>query len=92
MDRPFREPAGRRRAWIFVLIAGYFFVETIFFREQLFDRLVYLVFGVAVLSFGAADLLPQGRTRFAGSLRICGIALIVLVLFVRVAQLLATAA
>lgn len=72
-----------------MLIGCYFFVETIFFREALFERLVYLIFGVAVLAFGIADLLPRNQTRLAGLLRIGGIALMVLTLFVRVIQLFA---
>ena len=91
-ERMFGEPKGGRRAWVFVLIGCYFFVETIFFREGLFDRLVYLTFGVAVLAFGVADLLPRDRTKLAGLLRIGAIALIVLILFVRVVQLAAFAA
>lgn len=78
----FNESEGGRRAWIFVLIGRYFFVETVFFREALFDRLVYLTFGVAVLGFGAADLLPRNRTRLAGLLRIGGVGLMVLTLAV----------
>ncbi|HEV8045136.1 MAG TPA: hypothetical protein VGP38_08150 [Rubrobacter sp.] len=83
----FKEPEGSRRAWVFVLIGCYFFVETIFFREGLFDRLLYLIFGVAVLGFGVADLLPRDQTRLAGLLRIGGLALMVLTLLVRVVQL-----
>ena len=86
-DAVFKEPEGGRRAWVFVLIGCYFFVETIFFREGLFDRLLYLIFGVAVLAFGVADLLPRGQTRLAGLLRIGGLALMVLTLLVRVVQL-----
>ncbi len=88
-EKIFGEPAGGRRAWVFVLIGCYFFVETIFFREGLFDRLVYLTFGVAVLAFGVADLLPRDRTRLAGLLRIGGVGLMVLTLAVRVIQLVA---
>ncbi len=86
-DAVFKEPEGGRRAWVFVLIGCYFFVETIFFREGLFDRLLYLIFGVAVLAFGIADLLPRNQTRLAGLLRIGGLALMVLTLLVRVVQL-----
>ena len=64
-------------------------VETLFFREGLFERLVYLVFGVAVLGFGVADILPRGQTRIAGLLRVAGVAFVVLALFVRVFQLVA---
>ncbi|MGH3148241.1 MAG: hypothetical protein ACRDTR_20860 [Rubrobacter sp.] len=83
----FREPEGGRRAWVFVLISCYFFVETIFFREGFLDRLLYLIFGLAVLAFGAADLLPRDGTRQAGLLRVGGLALMVLTLSVRVIQL-----
>lgn len=83
----FKEPEGGRRAWVFVLIGCYFFVETIFFREELFDRLVYLAFGVGVLGLGVADLLPRGWVRLAGLLRIGGIALMVLALAIRLIQL-----
>lgn len=72
-----------------MLIGCYFFVETIFFREGLLDRLVYLIFGVAVLAFGVADLLSRDQTRLAGLLRIGGVALMVLTLAVRVIQLVA---
>ncbi len=85
----FKEPEGGRRAWVFVLIGCYFFVETVFFREGLFDRLLYLVFGVAVLAFGVADLLPGDQTRLAGLLRIGGVALMVLTLLIRAIQLVA---
>ena len=85
----FREPEGGRRAWIFVLIGCYFFVETVFFREGLFDRLLYLIFGLAVLAFGVADLLPRDQTRLAVLLRVGGLALMVLTLAVRVVQLVA---
>ena len=72
-----------------MLIGCYFFVEAIFFREGLFDGLVYLTFGVAVLAFGVADLLSRDQTRLAGLLRIGGVALMVLTLAVRVIQLVA---
>lgn len=85
----FREPEGGRRAWIFVLIGCYFFVETVFFREGLFDRLLYLIFGLAVLAFGVADLLPRDQTRLAVLLRVGGLALMVLTLAVRIVQLVA---
>ena len=85
----FKEPEGGRQAWIFLLIGCYFLVETLFFREGFFERLVYLVFGVAVLGFGVADLLPRDQTRIAGLLRVAGVAFIVLALFVRVLQLIA---
>ena len=61
-----------------VLIGCYFLVETIFFREGVFDRLLYFVFGVAALTFGIADLLPRSQTRLAGLMRISGSGLIVL--------------
>ena len=70
-----------------MLIGCYFFIEAIFFRDGLFDRLLYLIFGVAVLAFGIADLLPRNQTRLAGLMRIGGLALMVLTLFVRVVQL-----
>lgn len=70
-----------------MLIGCYFFVETLFFREGFFERFVYLIFGVAVLGFRAADLLPRGQTRIAGPFRVGGVALMVLALFVRVVQL-----
>jgi len=89
VENLFKGPEGGRRAWVFVLIACYFFIETIFFREGLFDRLVYLIFGFAVLAFGVADLLPRNQTRLAGLLRIGGIALMVLTLAVRALQLVA---
>jgi hypothetical protein len=87
----FKEPGGGRRAWVFLLIACYFFVETIFFREGLFDRLAYLTFGTAVLGFGLAEILPRDRTRLAGALRIGGVALMVLTMVVRAVQLTAFA-
>jgi hypothetical protein len=90
-DAIFKEPEGGRRAWLLVLIGCYFLIETVFFREGLLNRLVYLTFGVAVLAFGVADLLPRDRTKLAGLLRIGGVALIVLPLFVRVVQLAALA-
>ena len=83
----FKEPEGGRQAWIFLLIGCYFLIETIFFREGCFERLVYLVFGTAVLGFGAADLLPRGQTGLAGLLRVGGVALMVLALLVRILQL-----
>ena len=88
-DRIFKEPEGGRRAWVFLLIAGYFFVETVFFREGLFDRLAYLTFGVAVLGFGLAELAPRNRTGLAGALRIGGVVLMALTLAVRAVQLIA---
>jgi hypothetical protein len=90
-DAIFKEPEGGRRAWLLVLIGCYFLIETVFFREGFLNRLVYLTFGVAVLAFGVADLLPRDRTKLAGLLRIGGVALIVLPLFVRVVQLAALA-
>ena len=69
-EQIFREPGGGRRAWLLLLIGCYFLVETVFFREGLSDKLVYLAF--AVLGFGLADLLPRDWTRIAGSLRIGG--------------------
>ena len=86
-EQIFKEPAGGRRAWLLLLIGCYFLIETMFFREGLSDRLVFLAFGIAVLGLGVADLLPQNRTGVAGSLRIGGGALIVLALAVRVVQL-----
>lgn len=53
-----------------------------FFREGFFERLLYLIFGVA-------DLLPRNQTGLAGLLRIGGIALMVLTLAVRILQLVA---
>jgi len=85
----FRESEGGRRAWIFVLIGCYFFIETVFFREGLFDRLLYLIFGLAVLAFGVADFLPRDQTRLSVLLRVGGLALMVLTLAVRVVQLVA---
>ena len=90
-DAIFKEPEGGRRAWLLVLIGCYFLIETVFFREGFLNRLVYLTFGVAVLAFGVVDLLPRDRTKLAGLLRIGGVALIVLPLFVRVVQLAALA-
>jgi hypothetical protein len=63
-----------------------------FFREGFSNRFVYLAFGIAVLGFGVADLLPRGRTGLAGSLRIGGGTLIVLALAIRVVQLVGLAA
>ena len=83
----FKEPEGGWRAWIFVLIGCYFLIETIFFMRELSEKLAYLTFGLAVLSFGAAEFLPRNRTRLAGLLRIGGVALMVLVLAVRAVQL-----
>ncbi len=83
----FKEPEGGLRAWVFVLIGCYFLVETLFFRELFFERLVYLIFGIAVLGFGAADLLPRGQARLAGLLRVEGLALMVIALLVRILQL-----
>lgn len=88
----FKEPEGGRRAWIFLLIGCYFLVETIFFREGRLDRLVYLTFGVAVIAFGMADLLPRNQIRLAGLLRIGGVALMILTPTVRIVQLVASAA
>lgn len=88
----FREPEGGRRAWIFLLIGCYFLIETIFFREGFLDRLVYLTFGVAVIAFGMADLLPRNQVSLAGLLRISGVALMVLAPSVRIVQLVASAA
>jgi len=91
-EQIFKEPGGGRRAWLLLLIGCYFLVETMFFREGLSDRLVYLAFGIAVLGFGVADLLPRERTGLAGSLRIVGGTLIVLALAIRVVQLVGLAA
>jgi hypothetical protein len=85
----YKEPGGGRRAWVFVLIAGYFFVETLFFRHEVPDRLVFLTFGIAVLLFGFAELVPRNRTGLAGALRIGGIVLMVLILILRTLQLVA---
>ena len=85
----FKEDKGSRRAWVFVLAGCYFFVETVFFREGLLDRLLYLVFGVAVLAFGIADLLPRDLTRLAGLMRIGGLGLMMFTLAVRIIQLVA---
>lgn len=85
--RIFKEPEGGWRAWAFVLIACYFFVETAFFREGISERLVYLAFGLAVLGFGLAELAPRGRTGLASALRVAGVALMVLTLAARVLQL-----
>ena len=82
-----REPEGGPRAWVFLLIACYFLIETVFFREGLADRLVYLTFGLAVLGFGLVELVPRNRTRLAGALRMGGVALMVLILAVRATQL-----
>jgi hypothetical protein len=65
----FKEPEGGRRAWVFILIACYSVVETLFFRESLPDRLAYLTFGLA-------ELVPRTRTELAGALRIGGVALV----------------
>lgn len=84
----FKEPEGSRRAWVFLLIACYFFVETVFFREDLSERLAYLAFGVAVLGFGlAAELVPRDWTGLAGTLRMCSAGLMVVILAVRAVQL-----
>ena len=85
----FKEPEGGPRAWVFLLIACYFLVETVFFREGLSDKFAYLIFGLGVLGFGLAELVPRDRTRLAGALRIGGGALMVLILAVRAAQLIA---
>ena len=82
-----KEPESGWRAWVFVLIGCYFLIETVFFRQELSERLAYLIFGVAVLSFGAAEFLPRNRTRLAGLLRIGGVTLMVLVLAIRAIQL-----
>jgi len=89
-DKIFKEPEGGPRAWVFLLIACYFLVETVFFRENLSDKFAYLTFGLAVLGFGLAELLPRGRTRLAGALRIGGVALMILILAVRAAQLISS--
>jgi len=89
-DKIFKEPEGGPRAWVFLLIACYFLVETIFFREGLSDRFAYLTFGLAVLGFGLAELVPRERTRLAGALRMGGVALMVAILAVRAAQLIAS--
>jgi hypothetical protein len=86
-EQIFKEPEGGRRPWLLVVIGCYFLVETAFFREGISDRLVYLFFGIGVLGFGVADLLPQDRTEPAGLLRIAGGALIFLALAIRVVQL-----
>jgi hypothetical protein len=57
--------------------------------ERIVQGLVYLVFGVAALGFGAVEFLPRDRTRLAGLLRIGGVGLLVLTLAVRVVQLVA---
>jgi hypothetical protein len=63
------------------------------FSERCFsERLVYLSFGIAVLAFGAAALVPRNRTRLVGLLRIGGVDLMVLTLAVRVVRLVASAA
>jgi hypothetical protein len=76
----FKEPEGSRRAWVFLLIACYFFVETVFFREDLSERL-------AVLGFGLAEFVPRDRTGLAGTLRMCSAGLMVVILAVRAVQL-----
>lgn len=48
-DETFEEPGGGWRAWVSLLIAGYFLVGMVFPREGSFDRLAYLAFGIAVL-------------------------------------------
>ncbi len=90
-EKIFKEPEGGRRAWIFILIASYFLLETAFLREELSDKLAYLTFGVAVLGFGLAELVPRDRTRLAGTLRICGAVLMVAILVVRAVQLITSA-
>lgn len=70
MGTVFKEPEGERRAWVFVLKAGYFLLESIFFRESVFDRLVYLTFGAAVLEFGLSEFMSRDRAWLAGTLRI----------------------
>jgi hypothetical protein len=90
-QRIFGEPEGGLRARIFVLIVCYFFVETVFFREGFLDRLTFLAFGLAVLGFGLADLLPRHRTRHAGLLRLGAVALMVVALSIRAIQLAAWA-
>lgn len=86
-EKIFKEPEGGRRAWVFLLIACYFLVETVFFREDLSDRLVYLTFGVAVLGFGLAEFVPRHRTGLAGALRVCGAGLMAGILVARAVQL-----
>jgi hypothetical protein len=90
-QRIFSEPEGGRRAWVFVLIGCYFFVEAVFFREEFLDRLTFLAFGLAVLGFGLADLLPRNRTRYAGLLRLGAVVLMVVALSIRAIQLAAWA-
>ena len=90
-NKIFKEPEGGKRAWVFMLIACYFAIETVFFRESLSDRLAYLTFGLAVLGFGLAELLPRNRTTLAGALRICGVGLMVAILAVRAVQLITSA-
>ena len=80
----FKEPAGGMRPWLLVLIGCYFFVETIFFREGLSDRLVFAAFGAALLCMGVADLLPRSKTMLAGWLRLACVALIVTVFVAQV--------
>ncbi len=86
-SRIFKEPEGGKRAWAFILIAAYFFVETVFFRDEVLDRLVYLAFGAAVLGFGLAELVPRSRTGLAGALRMGAMTLMVLILVARAVQL-----
>jgi hypothetical protein len=85
-EQIFKEPGGERGAWLLLLIGCYFLVESVFFREGTSDRLVYLAFGIVVLGFGIADLLPRDRTRLPGSMRIGGGTLIVLAVGVQAAQ------
>ena len=83
----FEGPEDGRRAWVCILIACYFVVETVFFRESLSERLAYLTFGLAVLGFGLAEFVPRTRTTLAGALRVCGVGLMVVILAVRAVQL-----
>ena len=89
-DKIFKEPEGGPRAWVFLLIACYFLVETVFFREDLSERLAYLTFGLAVLGLGLAELVPRGPTRLPGALRMGAVALMVLILAVRALQLISS--
>lgn len=84
MGMVFKEPAGGTRPWLLVLIGCYFFVETIFFRDSLSDKLVFAVFGVALLCMGAADLLPKDKTKLAGWLRVACVGLIIIVFVAQV--------
>ena len=86
-EKVFERPEDGRRAWVFMLIACYFVVETIFFRESLSERLASLTFGLAVLGFGLAEFVPRNRTTLAGALRRCGVGLMAVILAVRAVQL-----